>query len=65
LYCALRASRLLKTGANNTVHCWRVLTADVSYVIKHYAAKGRIEPNHKIDSALAFPVTINFAYQNN
>ncbi|AER85296.1 hypothetical protein EC990672_3525 [Escherichia coli 99.0672] len=42
-----------------------MLTADVSYVIKHYAAKGRIEPNHKIDSALAFPVTINFAHQNN
>ncbi|EGO8361411.1 hypothetical protein EYW98_18745 [Escherichia coli] len=49
----------------NPVHCWRVLTADVSYVIKHYAAKGGIEPNHKIDSALAFPVTINFAHQNN
>ncbi|ELL56855.1 hypothetical protein SEE30663_21489, partial [Salmonella enterica subsp. enterica serovar Enteritidis str. SE30663] len=23
------------------------------------------EPNHKIDSANAFPVTINFAHQNN
>jgi hypothetical protein len=28
-----------------------LLAADVSLVIKHYAAKGRIEPNHKIDSA--------------
>ncbi|EFH7841887.1 hypothetical protein GJ336_10680 [Escherichia coli] len=48
-----------------TVHCWRISTADVSFIIKHYAAKGRIEPNHKIDSAKAFPVTINFAHQNN
>jgi len=42
-----------------------MLAADVSFIIKHYAAKGRIEPNHKIDSAKAFPVTINFAHQNN
>ena len=28
-----------------------LLAVDVSHVIKHYAAKARIEPNHKIDSA--------------
>lgn len=49
----------------NIVYCWWVLTADVLYVIKYYAAKGRIELNYKIDLALAFSVMINFVYQNN
>ncbi|AHB94394.1 hypothetical protein CFSAN002064_05735 [Salmonella enterica subsp. enterica serovar Heidelberg str. CFSAN002064] len=47
------------------IRCWQLMAADVSLAIKHYAAKGRVEPNHKIDSANAFPVTINFAHQNN
>ncbi|TLU68254.1 hypothetical protein FFB58_10160 [Enterobacter sp. MF024] len=39
--------------------------ADVSLDIKHYAAKARLEPNHKIDSAAGIPATINFVLQNN
>ncbi|MFQ3400645.1 MULTISPECIES: hypothetical protein [Gammaproteobacteria] len=47
------------------IRCCQPLAADVSLVIKHYAAKSILEPNHKIDSASSFPVTINFALQNN
>jgi len=39
--------------------------ADVSFDIKHYAAKAILEPNHKIDSAIGFRDPINFAHQNN
>ncbi len=39
--------------------------ADVSFDIKHYAAKARLEPNHKIDSAAGIRVSINFELQNN
>ncbi|RAU37571.1 hypothetical protein DBY73_006045 [Enterobacter sp. RIT418] len=42
-----------------------MVSADVSIVIKHYAAKARLEPNHKIDSAWLFRDLINFALQNN
>jgi len=44
------------TGKGTEVHlcypAWALLAVDVSLVIKHYAAKARIEPNHKIDSAV-------------
>jgi hypothetical protein len=40
------------------------LAVDVWHVIKHYAAKGRLEPNHKIDSAYGNPILNNFAHQN-
>ncbi|RTM76817.1 hypothetical protein EKO03_15900 [Enterobacter quasiroggenkampii] len=42
-----------------------MVSADVSIVIKHYAAKARLEPNHKIDSARLFHSLINFTHQNN
>ncbi|PCO10940.1 hypothetical protein CQA16_04530 [Enterobacter hormaechei] len=42
-----------------------MVSADVSIVIKHYAVKARLEPNHKIDSAALFRSPINFAHQNN
>ncbi|NIH44494.1 hypothetical protein HBM95_16365 [Enterobacter asburiae] len=42
-----------------------MVSADVSIVIKHYAAKARLEPNHKIDSARLFRSLINFTHQNN
>ncbi|AYW55878.1 hypothetical protein EFT36_18695 [Raoultella ornithinolytica] len=46
------------------VRCEDHLAVDVWHVIKHYAAKGRLEPNHKIDSAYGNPIVNNFAHQN-
>ncbi|ARB25411.1 hypothetical protein AM394_09625 [Klebsiella oxytoca] len=44
--------------------CGNLQAVNVYHVIKHYAAKGRLEPNHKIDSAYGNPNRNNFAHRN-
>ena len=51
LACIVSAGVNRPAGTSSAWRCEDLRAIDVQHVIKHYAAKGRLEPNHKIDSA--------------